>query len=179
MATQSSAQYVLRWSRRGEFVVLFAIIALFVSLGEASAQEVRSGWEVVDSSTEADLNSAEALDGEIWAFGSEGVMIRSIDGGKTWLESGISINQDLTSSDANFGAIAVAGKRGTVLLMNEGQWFDVSHPTVTSDIKDISLTGNNSFVVISEGSIMTCIVLEGGGADWDNVGSGGSGRGIA
>ena len=56
MATQSSAQYVLRWSRRGEFVVLFAIIALFVSLGEASAQEVRSGWEVVDSSTEADLN---------------------------------------------------------------------------------------------------------------------------
>ena len=176
MATQSSAQYVLRWSRRGEFVVLFAIIALFVSLGEATAQEVRSGWEVVDSSTEADLNSAEAVDGEIWAFGSEGVMIRSIDGGKTWLESGISINQDLTSSDANFGAIAVAGKRGTVLLMNEGQWFDVSHPTITSDIKDISLTGNNSFVVISEDSIMTCIVLEGGGADWDNVDSGGSGE---
>lgn len=176
MASQSHTQPVLRGSRRVELIAVFTIIALFVSVGGSSAQEVRSGWEEVDSGTEANLNTAEAIDGEMWAFGSEGVMIRSIDDGETWSESGISINQDLTSSDANYGAIAVAGKRGTVLLMNEGQWFDVSHPEISSDIKDIALTGNNSFVVISGSSIMTCIVFEGGGSDWDNVDSVGSGE---
>ena len=178
MASQSSTHPVLRGSRRADLIVAFAIIALFFSAGDSSAQEVRSGWEAVESGTEENLNTAEALDGEMWAFGSEGVMIRSIDEGKTWSESGISINQDLTSSDVSFGAIAVAGNGGTVLLMNEGQWFDVSHPEINSDIKDIALTGNNSFVVISESSIMTCIVSEGGDGNWDNVDSDGLGGGL-
>ena len=72
----------MRGSRHAELIVVFAIFALFVSAGGSSAQEVRSGWEVVDSGIEGDLNTAEALDGEMWAFGSEGVMIRSIDEGK-------------------------------------------------------------------------------------------------
>ena len=176
MPSQSSTHPVLRGSRRAELILVFAIIALFFSAGGSSAQEVRSGWEVVDTGIEGDLNTAEALDEEMWAFGSGGVIIRSIDEGKTWSESGISINQDLTSSDASFGAIAVAGNSGTILLMNEGQWFDVSHPEVNSDVKDIALTGNNSFVVISESSIMNCIVFEGGEADCDYVNSSLSGE---
>ena len=100
MPSQSSTHPVLRGSRRAELILVFAIIALFFSSGGSSAQEVRSGWEVVDTGIEGDLNTAEALDEEMWAFGSGGVIIRSIDEGKTWSESGISINQDLTSSDA-------------------------------------------------------------------------------
>ena len=69
MASQSHTQPVLRGSRRVELIAVFAIIALFVSVGGSSAQEVRSGWEVVDSGTESDLLTAEFHEGEFWAFG--------------------------------------------------------------------------------------------------------------
>ena len=168
MASQSHTQPVLRGSRRVELIAVFAIIALFVSVGGSSAQEVRSGWEVVDSGTESDLLTAEFHEGEFWAFGTDGVMISSIDGGVTWSESGILVNQDLTSSDSNFGSIAVAGNDGTVLLMKDGVWMDISRPEIfNGDVTDISLTGNNSFVVISGTSIWTCVVNDGGSTDWD------------
>ena len=75
---------------------------------------------MVDSGTESDLLTAEFHEGEFWAFGTDGVMISSIDGGVTWSESGILVNQDLTSSDSNFGSIAVAGNDGTVLWISVG-----------------------------------------------------------
>ena len=95
-------------------------------------------------------------------------MIRSLDGGDSWSESGISVNHDLTASDSNFGSMAVAGNGGTVLLMKDGVWMDISRPDILDGgVTDIALTGNNSFVVISGASIWTCIVYDGGGTDWD------------
>jgi ABC-type amino acid transport system permease subunit/photosystem II stability/assembly factor-like uncharacterized protein len=155
----------MRGPRRAELIVALAIVALFVSIGETSAQEVRSGWEVVDSGTESDLLTAEFHEGEFWAFGSGGVIISSIDGGVTWSESGISVNQDLTSSDSNFGSMAVAGNDGTVLLMKDGMWTDVS-TSLLGDITDIALTGNGSFVVIQQDEVWTCEILEDGSAEW-------------
>ena len=43
-------------------------------------------------------------------------MIRSVDDGRTWSESGISVSQDLTSSDSSYESIIVAGNSGIVLL---------------------------------------------------------------
>ena len=155
---------------RAEMIVALAIVALFVSIGETSAQEVRSGWEAVDSGTESDLLTAEFHEGEFWAFGNGGVMISSIDGGVTWSESGISVNQDLTSSDSNFGSIAVAGDDGTVIMMKEGVWIDISRPEILDGgVSDIALTGSNSFVVISGTDIWTCIVDDDGEPDWISV----------
>ena len=149
-------------------ILVFAIIVLFFSAGGSSAQEVRSGWEIVDSSTDSDLLTAEFHEGEYWAFGRGGAMIRSLDGGYSWSESGISVNHDLTASDSNFGSMAVAGNGGTVLLMKDGVWMDISRPDILDGgVTDIALTGNNSFVVISGASIWTCIVYDGGGTDWD------------
>tara|TARA_B100000945_G_scaffold185224_1_gene148504 strand:+ start:3327 stop:5714 length:2388 start_codon:yes stop_codon:yes gene_type:complete len=150
--------------RSHDFLIAFVLVALLFSFSDVSAQEVKSGWEVVDSGTEGDLYTAEYLDGEMWAFGSGGVMISSIDEGRTWSESGISVNQDLTSSDSNFGAIAVAGKSGTVLLMNEGVWTDLS-TDLFGDITDIALTGNDSFVIVQQDEIWTCEVTEDEGAE--------------
>ena len=165
MTSEASTQRFMRGPRRAELIVALAIIALFVSIGETSAQEVRSGWEVVDSGTESDLLTAEFHEGEFWAFGTGGIMISSIDGGGTWSESGISVSQDLTSSDSNFGSMAVAGNGGTVLLMKDGMWTDVS-TSLLGDITDIALTGNSSFVVIQQDEVWTCEILEDGSAEW-------------
>ena len=142
-----------------DLLIVFFLFTLLFSLTEVSAQEVRSGWEVVDSGTEESLNTAEYLDGEMWAFGSGGTMIRSIDEGRTWSESGISVSQDLTSSDESYESMIVAGNSGTVLLMNGGVWFDVSSSQM-GDIIDIALTGNDSFVAIERSGVWTCSVTE-------------------
>ena len=164
MTSEASNQRFRMGPRRAELIVALAIIALFVSIGETSAQEVRSGWEVADSGTESDLLTAEFHEGEFWAFGTGGIMISSIDGGGTWSESGISVSQDLSSSDSNLGSMAVAGYGGTVLLMKDGMWTDVS-TSLLGDITDIALTGNSSFVVIQQDEVWTCEILEDGSAE--------------
>ena len=63
MTSEASTQRFMRGPRRAELIVALAIIALFVSIGEISAQEVRSGWEVADSGTESDLLTAEFHEG--------------------------------------------------------------------------------------------------------------------
>ena len=145
-----------------DLLIPFILACLLFSFGEAAAQEVRSGWEVVDSGTEENLYTAEYLEGEIWVFGSGGTMIRSIDEGRTWSESGISLDRDLSASDSNYDSIIVAGSSGTVLLMNEGSWVDLSSEQL-GDIEDIALTGNDSFVVIGQDEVWTCTVV----VEWD------------
>ena len=162
MASEASLWSGPKGKRSADLLIAFALIALLFSFGEVSAQEVRSGWEVVDSGTEENLYTAEYLDGEIWAFGSGGTMIRSIDEGRTWSESGISVSQDLTSSDSSYESIIVAGNSGTVLLMNEGVWIDISSDKF-GDIEDVALTGNDSFVVIGQDEVWTCTVT----VEWD------------
>jgi len=148
--------------RSADLLIPLVLIALLFSFGEVSAQEVRSGWEVVDSGTEENLYTAEYLGGEIWVFGSGGTMIRSIDEGRTWSESGLSVSHDLTSSDSSYESIIVAGNSGTVLLMKEGLWVDISSD-IFGDIKDVALTANDSFVVIEQNKVWTCTMT----VEWD------------
>jgi len=160
------------WSAHRGAALLFSmtVFALIFSISEVSAQEVRSGWEVVDSGTDSDLLSAEVHESEIWAFGNGGVMIRSSDDGVTWDGVSSLTSQDLIASDSNFGAMVVAGKDGKILLLNDGIWNDLSFDLI-DDITDISLTNNNSLVVISDNKIWTC-TINGGGIDcsivWDD-----------
>ena len=168
MTSEASLWNGRKGKRSADLLIAFVLVALLFSFGEVSAQEVRSGWGVVDSGTEENLYTAEYLEGEIWAFGSGGTMIRSIDEGRTWSESGISVSQDLTSSDSSYGSIIVAGNSGTVLLMKEGVWLDLSSDQF-GDIKDIALTGNGSFVVIVQDEVWTCEVTGEGSTECDSI----------
>ena len=70
MATED-AQYSLRVrSLRLTIALSVGLILLLFPIGDASAQEIRSGWEVVDSGTESNLMSAEYFEGNLWAFGT-------------------------------------------------------------------------------------------------------------
>ncbi len=157
------------------FIFTVMALVLFHSIGKVDAQEVRSGWDIVDSGTEDGLISAEFYEGGLWAFGTNGTMIVSVDGGLTWSSSGIAANEGLTASDSNFGAMVVAGEAGTILLKNEGVWADLSHSSL-GDIADIALTGNDSFVVLTGSEIWKFQILDGGGHNWEAVGGISEGR---
>ena len=175
MALEAANGGSRRISNGAVWIASIILLMLFFSMGEAEAQEVRSGWDIVESGTESDLIAAEFYESELWAFGTNGTMVVSFDSGLTWSVSGISSNKNLTTSDSNFGAMVVAGEGGTILLNNEGVWTDLSR-SFLGDIADIALTGNSSFVVLTGSEIWKFQYLEGGGEDWDGVGSISEGR---
>ena len=149
-------------------VFVMAIFSVIFLVSGAAAQEIRSGWIAADSGTVSDLMSSETHGEEIWAFGDNGVMIRSVDGGQSWEKVDKITNHDLTTSDSNFGTLAVAGMSGTVLLMLGETWGDFSQPSLFDEISDIALTGNKSFVLLSEKSVWKC-VISGEDVECDNV----------
>ena len=57
-----------------------SIVALLVVLGfvgTSQAADYQSGWYVSDSGVQQDLNCAETIGDQIWAFGEGGVMLVS------------------------------------------------------------------------------------------------------
>ena len=162
MATED-AQYSLRVrSLRLTIALSVGLILLLFPIGDASAQEIRSGWEVVDSGTESDLMSAEYFEGNLWAFGTDGTIVMSSDDGGTWEIHATLTSEDLTSSDSIDGdSMVVAGKNGTVLLMKSGSWSDLT--AEIGDIADIALTGPDSLVAIAGNTIWTY------GPSWESV----------
>ena len=131
----------------------FALIALILTTGSAVAQEVRSGWDLVDSGTESDLLSAEALNGEMWAFGTGGIAGKSLDGGLTWQFDNFGTH-DWTHSDSGFDSIAIASTSGTVIIIEdigegEEDILDDIPPVPTQErVNAIALTGSQSLVAV-------------------------------
>jgi len=131
----------------------FVLVALILVTGSSQAQEVRSGWEFIETETQADLLTGESLNGEIWVFGTEGTLGKSLDGGLTW-EFDMLGSMEWSSSDSGFGSIAIASSDGMVIVLEnigEGE-DDVNEeiPQVPNDagINAIALTSADSFVTV-------------------------------
>ena len=143
------------------FSYFLAIFTVVFFLSGVSAQEIRSGWNLVGSSTDSDLLASEYHDGEFWVFGENGIMLRSVDEGVTWQQAEKLADDDLTASDSNFGTMAVAGNSGSIHIMFEDGWRDFSQPDLIDEISDIALTSNNSLVLLSGNSIWNCEISDG------------------
>ncbi len=133
-----------------------SIVALLVVLGfvgTSQAADYQSGWYVSDSGVQQDLNCAETIGEQIWAFGEDGVMLVSNDFGNTWESSGSVTSADIHHCDSAFGALAVAGESGTVLVMQEigGEWSEVS---LSESVNGISLTSNSSMIAVGDAGAM-------------------------
>lgn len=124
----------------------------------ANAQEYRSGWDLINSGTLHDLYSVESEENEVWAFGENGTMVLSGDGGLSW-EVGESLtSSDLTISDSGFGSFLAASMDGTILIKsgNEMTWSDISLDIGDESIYGACLTGGNEAVIVGgNGSIWT------------------------
>ena len=124
----------------------------------ANAQEYRSGWDLINSGTLHDLYSVESEENEVWAFGENGTMVLSVDGGLSW-EVGESLtSSDLTISDSGLGSFLAASMDGTILIKsgNEMTWSDISLDIGDESIYGACLTGGNEAVIVGgNGSIWT------------------------
>ena len=132
------------------------LLAILLVSGSANAQEYRSGWDLVESGTASDLFSVESEGGEIWAFGDDGVVLVSSDGGQSWTVSDVETSSDLSMSDSGFGTILAASQDGSVIIKfdNGSKWTDISFDMGDDIIRGVSLTGNDSAVIVgSNGTI--------------------------
>ena len=93
--------------RSAGWIASLALVVLILVTGNTQAQEVRSGWEYIETGTESDLLTGESLNGEIWVFGTGGTAGKSLDEGLTWEFENIG-DAEWASSDSGFGSIAIS-----------------------------------------------------------------------
>jgi len=126
-------------------------IFIIVSLTPAVGQSIETGWVVVDSGTEVDLNAAVVHGSELWAFGDEGVMLSSSDGGLTWQTEVSPITSDFIAADAEYDSMAVLGADGAVLFKEGtgGEWQDLGIPA--EGMASIAVTSSDSIITVGAG----------------------------
>ena len=97
----------------------------------------------MESGTNNDLFSVEATGDEIWAFGEDGIILGSQDGGLSWSPADVITSSDLSMSDSGFGSILVTSSGGTVIIKFESasQWADISFDVGEESIRGFLLFG--------------------------------------
>ena len=144
-ASESSAHRISR-------AISIAVLMVLVCLASPSqAADYRSSWIVVESGTSEDLLSVEEYGGQIWIFGTGGVMLNSADNGETWSNLESPTKSDIHHSDSGFGSLLVAGDSGIVLLKSgeDSDWQNISL-TGVSRINGVALTGSQSAVAVGD-----------------------------
>ena len=118
------------------------------------------GWEKVPSGTTTELNSIFFYDYEVgFACGNSGMVIKSIDSGKTWETLQTPVTYDLNDLYVfNDSTLCVVGDSGTIIFSVEGgnNWYVGSY-FITEDYYSISFSGNNG---ILGGSSQTIVRAE-------------------
>ena len=164
LAPLSVRNHPVRVNRVVSVVALLVIVGL---VGNSQAAEYKSGWYVGESGSELNLNSAESFGDQIWVFGDSGLILISSDFGQTWTPTASPISEDIHYSDSAFGALAIAGNSGILLLKQEvnSDWVELP---LSESINGISLTGNNSLVAVgNEGAIWRY-----GSSNWELIPTG-------
>ena len=155
MTSEASTESGRRIPKGSNIFLPIALFLLLISFSGVLAQEVRSGWELVDGGSDANLNTAEAINNEIWAFGDGGVMLRSLDEGITW-EASSAGSHEWSHSDSGYDSILIATDEGVaIILENIGGGENDSNQEIPIFpghflINDVALTGANEFVTVGE-----------------------------
>ncbi len=141
--------------RVNRVIAIAAVILLVTVVSPSQAKEFQSSWEVVDSGTSEDLLTAAFFDGQVWAFGTGGVMLNSSDNGVTWEIADSPTNTDIHHSDSGFGSLLVAGDSGFMLLKqdSDSEWLDISLP-LGSEVNGVSLIGGHNVVAVGDQGII-------------------------
>jgi photosystem II stability/assembly factor-like uncharacterized protein len=125
------------------FLILISALLLFCALllvfAPAAAAEPEeasslSGWSVQDSGVTADLNGVSVVDEQtVWAVGQSGNILKTTDGGATWIQQGPEIYANLLAISAvdSENAWAVGSHfstSGTILRTTDGgsTWVNVA-----------------------------------------------------
>ena len=137
--------------RVNRVIAIATVILLVTVVSPSQAKEFQSSWEVVESGTSEDLLTAAFFDGQVWAFGTGGVMLNSSDNGVTWEIADSPTNTDIHHSDSGFESLLIAGDSGLMLLKKnqDSVWLDISLPS-GSEVNGVSLIGSHSVVAVGD-----------------------------
>ncbi|MDP7341238.1 MAG: ABC transporter permease subunit [Candidatus Thalassarchaeum sp.] len=137
--------------RVNRVIAIAAVILLVTVVSPSQAKEFQSSWEVVESGTSEDLLTAAFFDGQVWAFGTGGVMLNSSNNGVTWEIADSPTNTDIHHSDSGFGSLLIAGDSGLMLFKqdSDSEWLDISLP-LGSEVNGVSLIGGHNVVAVGD-----------------------------
>jgi len=137
--------------RVNRVIAIAAVILLVTVVSPSQAKEFQSSWEVVESGTSEDLLTAAIFDGQVWAFGTGGVMLNSSNNGVTWEIADSPTNTDIHHSDSGFGSLLIAGDSGLMLFKqdSDSEWLDISLP-LGSEVNGVSLIGGHNVVAVGD-----------------------------
>ena len=137
--------------RVNRVIAIAAVILLVTVVSPSQAKEFQSSWEVVESGTSEDLLTAAIFDGQVWAFGTGGVMLNSSNNGVTWEIADSPTNTDIHHSDSGFGSLLIAGDSGLMLFKqdSDSEWLDISLPS-GSEVNGVSLIGGHNVVAVGD-----------------------------
>ena len=159
-------------------IISFTIIHFSLFILNCFAQQ--PGWEIIPSGTTSELNSIFFYNYEVgFACGDSGVVIESIDSGKTWqtLQTPVTYDlNDLYMFDDN--TLCIVGDQGTSLFSGNGGSSWTIGPSLTQDdLLSVSFSGT---IGISGASSQTILwgTYTGTGIFWIVIQSGFFGGGF-
>jgi len=144
-----------------------ALLALVASLVLPSAALAAGGWHAQTSGTQQDLTALTAANGShLWAVGTGGTILTSVNGGTVWLPETSGTMQDLRAIAFTDGSHGWAvGDGGTILCTVDGgaNWTVQTSGTM-QDLRAIAFTdGSHGWAVGDGGTILGTVD---GGASW-------------
>ena len=154
--TRPGIERIFSWSALDEKsrVAILVTIFLVVSIAPAVGQSIETGWQVVDSGTDADLNAAVTHGESVWAFGDSGTVLFSEDGGVLWETQTSLGDSDLIAADSFEDSMAVLASDGLVYLMvglnADWQTLDSSR----TDMRSLAVTGSESLVLVGDSGVI-------------------------
>jgi hypothetical protein len=85
-----------------------------------------------------------------WSVGPGGAILRSVDGGKSWVQQASGVTAELLAGSAPSESVCwVVGRQGTVLLTTDGEhWTKIAAPT-TADLSGVAARDARSAIVWS------------------------------
>ncbi len=110
-----------------------ALLWSWLCVSTVGAQELEFNWEIGPTGTQASLRGLDApSDQTVWACGSSATVIRSQDGGSSWIECGPTDFawlefRSIHAWDSNSACIASAGTPAVILRTTDGgrSWQEV------------------------------------------------------
>ena len=161
------------------------ILILFCSMStaqdkESSAEPSPSPWQMQNSGTTASLRGLHVLgDTVVWASGTGGTVLRTVDGGQHWsvlkVEGAGELDfRDIHAFDENNAVIGSAGTPARIYRTRDGgkTWqMTFEHPSEKAFFDAMSFWNNNDGIVMSDpiDDRVLLIQTSDGGQSWAEI----------